>query len=95
MKKILGILGVAVFALTLFVNTINKTKVDLSDLIVMNLAAANVDGGTEMPDRDECSSEPEESCRVTYSWIIVNGSPLTHNFYGCEPDTWYTLADCQ
>ncbi|MBG7630807.1 MAG: hypothetical protein IZT56_10270 [Bacteroidetes bacterium] len=45
MKKIIGILGVAVFAVTLFASTnVNSLKdIDLASLITMNTASAEFD----------------------------------------------------
>jgi len=85
MKKLIGILGVAVIAVTMFANTnsanINKNT-DLASLIAMNVANA------EDEDGDLCSSEPDITCWVSYPDGSIFFSP------NCEPDTFWTWSDC-
>lgn len=87
MKKIIGILGVGVFALTMLINTTKENDIDLASQIAINVAQANVSEPID-PDLDECSSEEWKWCVITFS----NGH--SHSFPDCEPDRWYTLADC-
>lgn len=85
MKKIIGIIGVVVFALTMFINTTEENSTDLVDQIAISVAFANQDPPDE--DADLCSDEPDGYCV-----IYLQGH--YHTFNDCEPDTWYTLADC-
>lgn len=83
MKKVIGILGVAVIAATMLFSTniINSSKSDtsLAGLIAVNTANAEND-----PDGDNCTKLDNSSCYV--------GTGLT--FLGCDEDSWYTFSDC-
>ena len=86
MKKIIGILGVAVIAATMFfsANVVSgSNETNTVSLIAMNTANAEQDD-----DGDLCSREPNMSCTVANP----NGGVFIS--FRCEPDTWYTLSDC-
>jgi hypothetical protein len=95
LKFITG-LGVIVITMTLFftTNSVNSNSTDLASLIAINTANAE---GAEAPDRDECSKEDDLTCEVEYPWINNpngNGQHLIVTLYDCEPDVWWTFADC-
>ncbi|QTD39212.1 hypothetical protein JL193_08245 [Polaribacter batillariae] len=85
LKFITG-LGVVAIAITLFLNTNiqNRNNADLASLIAMNVASAE---GDEAIDGDLCSLEQDK-------WCHVENNGWMHHIYNCEPDKWYTLADC-
>lgn len=84
LKNILGILGFVALIATVYVN--QNTKIS-KDIDLASLVATASAAGEEAFDRDLCSAEPNHTC-------IVNGGGRFFHSDRCEPDTWYTLADC-
>lgn len=91
MKKISGILTIAIVAATLFFGSNFDKKIDSNEVLAMEIAHAQVI--VAEPDLDECSSKPDQRCTIQLP-VTVNGIPLRRTFSDCEPDKWYTLADC-
>ena len=87
MKKIIGTCFVIVLAIGLFFNSIsinNDEDMELASLIAINVANAE---GSNGPDLDLCSSEP-------WGYCVLRVQGTYHTFVDCEPDKWYTFADC-
>jgi hypothetical protein len=88
MKKTIGILGVFAIAMAMFINVnfanANNEDLDLASMIAIGVANAE---GSEGPDLDLCSDEP-------WLWCVLTVQGHHHSFPDCEPDRWYTLADC-
>ncbi len=77
MKKIIGILGVAVFAVTLFLGT-NSNNTDLSDVLAMNIAKAHESEAIYIKEHVVCEFYIEGEAGTTFTkWGITFTIPVS------------------
>jgi len=81
MKKLIGMVGVAVIAMAMFFSMNNNmdgfnSDADLASIMAINIANAEGSG-------NDCTKEPNYACNG-HDYVIIN----------CDEDKWYTVANC-